>query len=429
MRKRILDLAIPNIVSNITVPLLGLADLVLLGHLSTANHIGAIALGGAIFNFIYMGFIFLRMSTVGFAAQAHGANNPLAQAHILGRALLIALLSAIMLIISQLPIAQLGFWLLDGSADVENFAQTYFYIRIYAAPATLALYALSGWFLGMQNARIPMIIALVVNLVNVGANAFFIVALNMHSSGVALGTVIAQYTGLLVALFFLFRKYKNIIRLLSWAEILYWNEIKRYMQVNSDIFIRTILLISVLTFFTARSASYGTNLLAANTLLLQFFMLFSYFMDGFASAAEALTGKFLASKKKLAFGFMLKLIFKWGVWLSAFFTIVYALASDSILRIFTDEQNILNAATDYRWWVVVIPFVSFASFLWDGVFIGATFSKQMRNSMFIASSVFFGIVFLPIEQNNHWLWAAMVLFLLARGVVQTVQFWRHRLLK
>lgn len=422
MRRRLLDLALPNIVSNITVPLLGFADLVLLGHLSTAEHIGAIALGGAIFNFIYMGFIFLRMSTVGFVAQAYGKKSPTNQATVLGRALLIAQLSALVLIVAQAPLATIGFRLLEGSPAVEQKAQLYFHIRIFAAPATLGLYALSGWFLGMQNARIPMIIAIVVNVVNIGSNAFFISVLDMHSSGVALGTLIAQYTGLLLAGLFLFRKYRNLLGLICFAEIVRWDEIKRFLKVNSDIFVRTLLLISVLTFFTSRSASYGDNLLAANTILLQFYMLFSYFMDGFANAAEALSGKLLAARKPKAFRLMLRHVFRWGWWIGVVFTLIYLLFSDYILLIFTDEIHIVRTGSRYLWWIALIPLVSFASFLWDGVFIGATFSHQMRTSMFVATLVFFVAVMLPQAQNNHWLWAAFVLFLFTRSVAQSFQF-------
>ena len=259
--KQILNLAIPNIVSNITVPLLGMADLALMGHLASKEHIGAIALGTTIFNMVYMVFGFLRMGTSGFTAQAYGAREDNLSILTLSRALFVALSAAFLILILQFPIEKLSFWILDASKDVESLSRSYFYIRIWAAPATISIYAFNGWFIGMQNARIPMIIAITINILNILLNFLFVYSFGMSSDGVALGTVIAQYLGFSMAVYFLVKKYSHLLPLWKWKEMLQLKAFKLFLKVNGDIFIRTILLISSLSFFTAVSAQISDTLL------------------------------------------------------------------------------------------------------------------------------------------------------------------------
>ncbi|RLD60036.1 MAG: MATE family efflux transporter, partial [Bacteroidetes bacterium] len=269
MNKKILNLAIPNIISNITIPLLGMVDLSVLGHLDSEIYIGAIAIGGMIFNFLYWGFSFLRMSTSGFTAQSYGRKNFKESAILLSRALLVALVGSVFLIALQKPIGLFSFFIINGSKEVEALASQYYYIRIYAAPATLSLYALIGWFVGMQNTKTPMIIAIVINVVNIALDLIFVFAFNMKSDGVALGTVIAQYSGLFIALVLFYKYYKRFIKYWNYRAMIKLSEIKKFFIVNKDIFIRTLCLIIVFSFFTTESANTNNSILAVNTLLLQ----------------------------------------------------------------------------------------------------------------------------------------------------------------
>ncbi len=297
MNKEILRLAVPNIISNLTVPLLGMVDMALMGRMGSPVYIGAIALGGIIFSVIYMGFGFLRMGTTGFTAQAYGRADKLEIGYALYRALAIALLIALLLIALQKQLGWFSFLLLDGSDEVKALAADYFFIRIWAAPATLALYAFMGWFVGMQNTLIPMYIAIVINLLNIGFNLVFVVWLGMDVDGVAWGTVLAQYSGLLLAIGFYLIKYRKYRIKLSIPLLIEKKELKRFFRVNTDILIRTMLLILTLSFFTSKSAGIGDETLAINSIILQFFFLFSYFMDGFAYAGEALRGNLLVVTK------------------------------------------------------------------------------------------------------------------------------------
>lgn len=420
--KEILRLSVPNIVSNITVPLLGLVDLAMMGHLDDPVYIGAIALGGVIFNIIYHSFAFLRMGSSGFTSQAYGAKNSRDVSLILIRSLIVAAGFATLLILLQYPIQWIGFNMLDGSEEVKTLAREYFYIRIYAAPAALGLYALYGWFLGLQNARIPMIIAIAVNTVNIGFNFLFIYVFNMKSDGVALASVLAQYTGLFIALLFLVTKYKQYIQKFSNAVIFQMDEIKRFFRVNSDIFIRTLLLLLVLAFFTSRSARISDEILAVNSLLFQFFFIFSYFADGFAFAGEALAGKAKGANNLQSLKETVKHLFYWGWGASILFSLVFFFGLKPLLWIMTDNATLINIAYEYRYWIILLPLVSGAAFIWDGIFIGVTASKAMRNTMIVASIfIFLPSYYLTIESfGNHALWFSLHLFMISRGVLMWI---------
>ena len=423
MNKRILNLAVPNIISNITVPLLSMVDMSLVGHLETNSklHIGAISLGTMIFNFIYWGFSFLRMGTSGFTAQAFGKNNHRGSMLTLSRAVAVAIGGALLLIILQRPIAQLAFLILEGSPEVETLARQYYFIRIWAAPATIGLYALTGWFIGMQNARIPMILAIVVNLLNIGFNVLLIRYFGMESDGVALGTVIAQYCGIILGSFLFFRYHRNLLKYWSYRAMVELKALRLFFSVNKDIFLRTICLIFVMSFFTAQSADIGNTTLAVNSVQLQFFMFFSFVMDGFAYAAEALTGRYIGQGSKKNLNRVVALLFRWGTGFALLFTAVYVLLGDQILLLLTDNEDVLGASNQYIYWVYSIPLVTFAAFLWDGIYIGATASRGMRNAMLISTLVIFlpGYYLLVGPLGNHGLWLAFMLFQFSRGLLQT----------
>ena len=424
MNKKILNLAIPNIISNITIPLLGLVDLAIVGHLESNSYIGAIAVGSMIFNLIYWTFGFLRMGTSGITAQAFGARNFKEVMATLIRGLMVAMFAAILILVLQIPIEKISFLLIDGSAEVEQFARSYFYIRIWAAPATIALYALTGWFIGMQNTKIPMTIALIVNLLNIVFNYLFVYVFNFKSDGVAWGTLLAQYTGLVFAIVFLFIWYRKYFKYLQKVAVYNLQSIKVFFKINRDIFIRTISLLAVFTFFTSKSASVNDNVLAANSLLLQFLFIFSFLTDGFAYAAEALVGKLYGSQQFNKLKKVIKLIFVWGGFISVVFTLLYLFGNETLLALLTNQTEVIDIAKEYTFWVILIPIVSVASFIWDGVFIGLTATKHMRNSMIIAVFVIFFPAYYLFSSTfgNHALWFAFILFFLARGLVQTIMF-------
>ncbi len=422
MNRQILRLSIPNIVSNITVPLLGLVDMAMMGHLDNPVYIGAIALGGAIFNLIYMSFGFLRMSTSGFTAQSFGAKNKEETSLILYRSIAVAFGLAVLLIALQYPIQLISFRLLGGSEEVKTLARQYFYIRIFAAPATLGLYALNGWFLGMQNARIPMFLAILINLMNIGLNFLFIIGFKMTSNGVALASVLAQYSGLILAFFLLSRHFKEYLKKYNKAIILKAEALGKFFRVNADIFIRTLLLILVLTFFTSRSARISDDILAVNSLLFQFFFIFSYFADGFAFAGEALTGKARGENNGTLLNKTIQYLFYWGWGSAILFSLIYLFGMKPILQVMTDNDFLLQITYDYKWWVIILPLTSSAAFIWDGIYIGVMAAKAMRNTMIVASLfVFVPAYFLTIDKfGNHGLWFALNLFMMSRGLLMWV---------
>ncbi len=421
MNKRILNLAVPNIISNLTVPLVGFVDLALMGHQNSDIFIGAVSLGSMIFMFIYSGFGFLRMGTSGFTAQAYGERSFEKSMSALTRALLVAIGAALLMIMLQKPLALIIFELIGGSQDVEFHAKQYFFIRIWAAPATLAIYSFTGWFLGMQNARSPMAIAITVNLLNVGFSIFFVEVLGMTSDGVALGTLVAQYCGLILSLVLFFRFYGKIIKYWSKRAMMQLAGFKEFFRVNSDILIRTLLLTGTIFYFNAKSAAFGDEILAVNSLLLQFLWIYSFFIDGFAFAAESLVGKYVGARNPVNLKKAVKLLFLWGVGISLPMTLVYLFGGNTILHILTDNQSVFEAAQEFRFWTALIPMVTFAAFLWDGIYVGATASKAMRNAMIASSVVVFIPAFYLLEgpYGNHGLWFAMMLFMASRGILLT----------
>lgn len=422
MNKQILRLAIPNVVSNVTVPLLGMADLAILGHLESEIYIGAIALGGMIFNFIYAIFSFLRMGTSGFTAQSYGEGNKQELMMMFARAMFFAFIGGLLIIVLQGPIDWVSFHLLEGSDEVEFLAREYFNIRIYAAPASLGIMALSGWYTGMQNAKYPMVIAIFINVINIAANLIFVYGLGMKSDGVAWGTVIAQYTGLFLGLILFVRKYRKYSKFWKKTEFFNWKRLGRFFKVNLDIIIRTLCLIFTFAFFTAQSAKLDDTILAVNTVLLQYLFLFSYLTDGFAYAGEALVGKFIGAKKPKELKKAINLLFAWGLLISIPFSLTYFFAGDYMLFILTDNSDIISAASPYLFWMGLVPLITFAAFIWDGIYIGATSSAAMRNTLLISTLLIFLPSYYLLEPilGNHGLWLAIMLFMVSRGLLLTL---------
>lgn len=422
MNKTILKLAIPNIISNITIPLLGLVDMILMGHLGSATYIGAIALGGTIFSVLYSFFSFLRAGTTGFTAQAYGSNDKTETIYSLYRSICIGIPIIILILTLQNPIAKISQFLLDGSDDVKSLALSYFYIRIWAAPANIMLYCLNGWFVGMQNTKNPMFIAILINVFNIIFSILFVIVLKQNVTGVALGTVLAQYSGLTLAIILLIKDYRKYFIKIEKNILFDFKKIKRFFKVNTDLMIRSFLLIISIAFFTNQSAKLGDNILAINMILLQSFYIFSYFTDGFAYAGEALTGRFIGSKDAVSLKKTIKLLLIWGFSISIPFTILYGLFPSTFVKIISNDPNILEQIQPYYVYMIIIPIITFAAFIWDGIYIGATASKAVRNTMIIASI----FVFLPAwyilvpSLENHGLWIAFLCFMLTRGIVMTL---------
>jgi len=422
MNRQILRLAIPNVISNVTIPLLGMVDLAILGHLESEFYIGAIALGGMIFNFIYAVFSFLRMGTSGFTAQSYGEGNKQELMLMFARSMFFAFAGGLIIILLQYPIDWLSFRLLEGSTEVESLAREYFHIRIIAAPASLGIMTLSGWYTGMQNARYPMIIAILINVINIGANLLFVYGFGMKSDGVAWGTVIAQYTGLMLGVILFLSKYKGYLNYWNRKEFFNWSKLGRFFKVNLDIIIRSLCLIFTFAFFTAESAKISDTILAVNTVLLQYLFLFSYLTDGFAYAAEALVGKFIGARNNADLKKSIHLLFIWGLYISIPFTLTYFLAGDYMLYLLTDNAGIIAAASPYLFWIGLVPLLTFAAFIWDGIYIGATASAAMRNTLLISTVLVFLPAFyllIPIF-GNHGLWMAIMLFMISRGILLTL---------
>lgn len=420
MNKRILGLAVPSIISNITVPLLGLVDVSIVGHLGSATYIGAIAVGGMLFSMIYWIFGFLRMGTSGLTAQAYGRRDLAEVILSFVRSVGIAFGLGLLLILLQYPILKVAFMLIDATPAIKELASLYFRICIWGAPAVLGLYSFAGWFVGMQNSRFPMYIAITQNVVNIAASLFFVFVWNRGVAGVAMGTLVAQYAGLLMASLLWYGYYRRLWPKLNWKMLTDYEAMRSFFILNRDIFFRTLCLVAVTTYFTSRGAEQGDVILAVNTLLMQLFTLYSYIMDGFAYAGEALTGRYVGAHNRADLERMIRALFAWGIGLALTFTILYGIGGSSFLGLLTNEREVLNASSDYFYWVLAIPLAGMAAFLWDGIYIGATASRQMLYSMLVASASFFLLQGLLQQQmGNHALWMAFIVYLFLRGLVQT----------
>jgi MATE family multidrug resistance protein len=422
LNKEILKLAIPNILANLSVPIVSLVDVALMGHLSSEAFILAIGFGVMIFNFIYWGFGFLRMGVTGITAQNEGKKDIDETYRVLFRGLIVAFIGALLLIIFKNYLLDLALLLIDSTPAVNQEITTYFNVRIFAAPATIGLYAFIGWFMGKQNAVIPMIVTIAVNVINAGLSYFLVTQYSMSTTGVALGTVAAQYLGFVLAVVFFFLYFRKQITSSAFKDVLQYNAIKDFLLVNSDIFIRTLCLIFTLSFFKIYSGKEGLIIGAANILLLEFIGIAAYGIDGFAFAAESISGKYFGANDKPMLKKAIKHCFYWGFGLGFIYALTFLFFGEHLLYLLSSQVEVIELAKKYLWWLVLFPILSVVAFVWDGVFIGVTASKAMRNTMLFATF----IVFLPTYYilhpylNNDALWAALILFITARGLAQTV---------
>ena len=436
MHKEILSLAIPSIVTNITVPLLGLVDVAIVGHMGDASYIGAIAVGTMMMNVICWLFGFLRMGTSGMTSQAYGRGDSKEAATILFQAIALGAAIGILFVLFQPLLLRLFLFFMRPSDEIRAFASVYFHVCVFGLPAALVMYGLTGWFIGMQDTRTPMTVSIFQNIVNIMTSLLLVYVFGMKVEGVALGTLTAQYSGLLLALYILRRKYASHYQLLfsqftlmpgDYSSFSYKHTLNRFFRVNRDIFLRTLFLVAVNAAFTSVGSRQGDVILAVNTLLFQFFTLYSYIMDGFAYAGEAICGKYYGAGNAPSFHACIRRLFAWGVIMTVVYTAAYYFGANDILHVLSNEQTVIEASEPYLLWVALIPVAGMGAFIWDGVFIGITDSRGMLLSCFVAAIVFAIMLSLFFTtMGNHALWLALLSYLLARGIMQTMLFWRSK---
>ena len=425
INRTILHIALPAIVSNITVPLLGLVDVSIVGHLGDTSYIGAIAVGGMIFNVMYWLFGFLRMGTSGMTSQSYGRRDLPEVVRLLVRSLGVGWAVAFLMILLQVPLRDFALFIMEPTESVRHYAELYFNILIWGAPATLGLYSFTGWFIGMQNSRLPMAIAITQNVVNIVASLVLVFCLGLKVEGVALGTLVAQYAGLFIAFGAWFSVYGRLRKYFCRIDLFSWSQMKGFLSVNRDIFLRTLCLISVMLFFTSAGSWQGETILAVNTLLMQFYMIFSYIMDGFAYAGEAISGKYYGAGNKVGLSAAVRHLFGWGAVMTVAFTLLYIIGGNAFLSLLTDDKIVIAAAGSYFYWAALIPLAGVAAFIWDGIYIGCTKTRGMLISMFFSAITFFAVYYsLRQSMGNHGLWLAFIMYMAMRGFMQTL-IWKN----
>jgi MATE family multidrug resistance protein len=414
------------IASNITVPLLGIVDTAVVGHLDSPHYLAAVAVGATIFSFLFLSFNFLRMGTTGVAAQAVGNNNHDGVRSVMLQAGSIALAIATALIVLQAPLGRLALSLIDPAADVAASAREYYAIRIWAAPAVLLNYALLGWFIGLQNGRAPLLVMLVVNVVNIVLDLVFVIGFDMDVRGVALASVIAEVCGLTLGLMLMRRELRRFPSTTPLRSLMDTQRLRRLLSVNGNLLVRSFSLMLTFGIFTALGARLGSVVLAANAVLLNFQTLMAFALDGFANAAEALIGRAIGADDNDGLRRAWRNTLIWSAGIAVVFVLIYALLGRPLIGLMTDLDAVSDTATTYLPWLVALPLASVWCFFYDGVFVGATLAKAMRNSMLIATFVVFVPLALILDNvlGNHGLWLALLIFMLARGLGQHL-IWRR----
>ena len=427
--KNIWRIAAPMILSNISVPLLGMVDTGVTGHLENAAYLGAVAVGSTIFGFLYTGVNFLRMGTTGIAAQQFGANDFDGLRVSLGQALIVALTIAAILLVLHVPIGAAAISLIGPDPAVAEFADQYFSIRIWSAPATLANFALLGWFLGLQNARVPLIVVLVINVTNIVLDLVLVVVVGMKVDGVAIASVIAEFTGLAVGLGFVVRELNRHSGHWVISKLTTLREYKAFFGINAHLFVRTMALVFTLTFITAQSARLGGLILAANAILMNFQNLLAFALDGFAHAAEALVGKAVGEKDRAALQRSVVLALRWSLIVAVGFSAFFWLVGPMLIAVLTDLPDIRTTTLRYLPWLIVSPLIAVWSYLYDGVFVGATLAREMRNIMLISAFVIFIPAWYVLQfLGNDGLWLSFMLFLASRGIGMHIYYRRRTIL-
>ena len=427
LHKEVLRLAVPSILANITVPLVGMVDIAIAGHISDASAIGGIAIGAMLFDLLYWNFGFLRVGTGGMTAQAYGRRDFAAAMETLMQSLAIAVGAALVIWALQWLFLRVAMALIPCSPEVAVFARRYFFIRIWAAPATLSLMALKGWFIGMQDTVSAMACDIVINVVNMAASFALAVWTPLGAMGVAWGTLIGQYSGLLVAVALLIRKIRarsKVSRIDSSTSndaqpipqssflsadlkgALRWSKLRRLFVLNGNLFVRSLCFMVVYVGFTSLTAKYGDGPLAVSSIMMKLFLLFSYFIDGFAYAAEALTGRFVGERNPHSLSQAMRILFLWTLAIGFVFTAIYALSGEGMVRLMTSDATVIRDSRPFLPWLIAMPLVSCLAFLWDGIYVGATAARPMRDSM-IGAAVGFVVASIALQP----LWGIQAIYI------------------
>jgi MATE family multidrug resistance protein len=412
--RAILALAVPIMISNLSTPLLGIVDTGVIGQIPDAALIGAVALGSLVFTFAFWAFGFLRMGTTGLTAQALGASDTGEIRASLERAILIALVIGVALVVAQWPIRELAFFLLEASERVESLARDYYDIRIWSAPATLTNYALLGWFIGLGKARTALLLQLILNVSNMLLDAYLVLGLDMGVDGVAIGTVIAEYLAAFAGLVIAARHLRNIGGQWDPARLLVPERMRRTLAVNRDIMIRSLSLVFVFAWFMAQGARHGDSILAANAVLMHFISVSAYFLDGFAFAAEALVGQAVGAAHRAGLSKASRMTTWWAAGVALLSSLFLAALGPTLVDILTVEPGVRLLAREFLPWAVLAPLVGVWCFQLDGIFIGATRTADMRNAMLMSAVIFLVAWYTLTPFGNHGLWAALYVHYAAR---------------
>ena len=414
--QQVLSIAFPMLLVGISTPLLGMVDTAVVGHLSEPYFLGAIAIGSMIFNFLFWGMGFLRMGTTGLTAKAVGEEKPDDISLVLFRGLLLAFFLGLLLILFQSFIYRLIFYFVETSNEVLFHAQQYFQIRIWAAPATLGSYVLLGWFLGQGKPRLNLLLVVLVNLINIFLDIVLVLWLDMNSAGVAWATLIAEYVGLLVGLIIVLHVFQVKINQFPISVLFHMAALKKYLAVNANVFLRTIFLLLSFAIFTIQGAKFGEIILAANVVLMNLQTLMAYVLDSLAHAAEVLVGRYYHGEQMQKLRSVLIVTGQWSFMSALFFSLLYLLFGEWLISLLTNIDDVKNTAAAFLPWLILSPIVSVWSYWFDGIFIGANLMKQMRNTMLISLLIFLAVWQILLVYGNHGLWAAMMIFMLARGL-------------
>lgn len=417
LNQRIWLIAGPMILSNLTVPILGLVDTAILGHLSHAHYLGAVALGAVIFDVLFWAFGFLRMGTTGLTAQAYGADDLQKTRLLLWQSLTLAIGIGLILILLQKPFFNMAFAYMAPSAEVESWARIYCDIRIWAAPASLAHYVIYGWLLSIGKTRSVLMLTITANLINIVLDYLFVMQFDMLTAGVAWGSLIAEYSLLLMGLWMVKQNTRNMGHHPILEKLLHLADYRQLFTVNRYIFVRTLCLLFTISFFYARSAQQDDITLSANAILMTLLMVFSYAQDGFANAAEVLSGQAIGARNITTFKQTNRGCALWCLYAAAFFTLLLIFFDEAIIGLLTDIESVIQTTLNYWLWLILLPFTAAWSFLLDGIFVGATKARAMQNTMLFSSfCIFLPAWYLLTPWGNHGLWIAFLCFHAARSV-------------
>ncbi|NOC81814.1 MATE family efflux transporter [Ruegeria sp. HKCCD6428] len=419
---RVLKIAVPIVLSNATVPILGAVDTGVVGQMGEAAPIGAVGIGAVILSTIYWIFGFLRMGTTGMAAQARGAGDTVETRALLMRGLILGGAAGLFFILAQVAVFAGAFALSPASPEVEALTRSYLEIRIWGAPATIALYAVTGWLIAVERTRGVFILQVWMNGLNIGLDLWFVLGLGWGVEGVAIATLIAEWTGLALGVWLCRDGFADGIWR-DWARVFDAARLRRMLQVNGDIMLRSVLLTGSFTTFLFVGSDLGDVNLAANQVLLQFLEITAFALDGFAFSAEALVGGAVGARDRYQVRRASVMASQWGVGGALLLAAVFFVAGPALIDLMSTSPQVREAGREYLFWAAIAPVIGVASWMFDGIYIGATWTRAMRNAMIQSVAIYVVALFMLVPVfGNHGLWAALMVLNIARGVTMG---WRY----